>query len=244
MHKTPAEATQFVHDLCQKQTLPSSVDIGLAPPFVAIPAVREALREHPRIQVGAQNLHWENEGAYTGEVSAPMLGDLGCRFVLIGHSERRRLFFEGEDLINQKVKAALLHRIQPILCVGESLEERDCGQTHTRIESQVRDGLEGIEPGEVSSIIIAYEPVWAIGTGRSATVRQAEEVHAFIRGILTATWTLPPESVRILYGGSMSPDNAEDLFRSPEINGGLVGKACLNPESFAKICRLASTTHS
>jgi len=244
MHKTPTEATQFIQALCQERTLPNSVDIGLAPPFVAIQAVRDALQNHPHIQVGAQNLFWEDEGAFTGEISAPMLVNLGCSFVIIGHSERRRLFLEREDLINQKVRAALAHGIRPILCVGETLEERDCGQTHTRIEAQIREGLSGIESRNLPSVTIAYEPVWAIGTGRSATVQQAEEVHAFIRGTITATWHVLPDAIRILYGGSMSVENAGELFRSPEINGGLVGKACLNPDSFAKICKLASASHS
>jgi len=244
LHKTPEEANQFVQALCHGKTLSGSVDIGLAPPFVAIPAVREALGQHSPILLGAQNLFWEDEGAFTGEVSAPMLRDLGCRFVIVGHSERRRIFMESDYFINKKVQAALTHGIHPILCVGETLEERDCGQTHTRIEAQIRGGLTGIASQKISEVIIAYEPVWAIGTGRSATVQQAEEIHAFIRGILTATWHVPSETLRILYGGSMSPDNAGELFRSTEINGGLVGKACLDPESFAKICYLAGTSQS
>lgn len=244
MHKTPAEAAQFVHAFCHGRTFPSSVDIALAPPFVALQAVREALGQHPHIQLGAQNLFWEDEGAFTGEVSAPMLLDLGCRVVIVGHSERRRIFMESDDLINKKVKAALDHGLRPILCVGETLEERDCGKTNTRIETQIRKGLAEIAPATMHSVTIAYEPVWAIGTGRSASVQQAEEVHAFIRGILTATWHVPPETVRILYGGSMSPSNAGELFRSPEINGGLVGKACLHPDSFARICELASGSHA
>lgn len=244
MHKTPAEAATFVQTFCHDKTFSSSVDIALAPPLVALQAVRDALGPQSRIHLGAQNFYWENEGAYTGEVSAPMLLELGCRFVIVGHSERRHIFMESDDLINKKVKAALDHSLVPILCVGETLEERDCGQTQTRIESQIRKGLVDIAPDKISAVTIAYEPVWAIGTGRSATVQQAEEVHAFIRGILMATWKVPHESVRILYGGSMSPSNAGELFRSPEINGGLVGKACLNPDSFAKICELASHSHA
>lgn len=244
MHKTPAEAAQFVQEFCNGRTFPTSVDIGLAPPFVALPAVREALGKHPHIQWGAQNLYWEAEGAFTGEVSAPMLSDLGCRFVIVGHSERRRIFMESDDLINKKVKAALDHGLGPILCVGETLEERDCGQTHSTIEAQIMKGLAKVAPDKMNSLTIAYEPVWAIGTGRSASVAQAEEVHAFIRGILRTTWQVPDDTVRILYGGSMSPSNAGELFRSPEINGGLVGKACLNPDSFAKICELASGSHA
>ena len=244
MHKTPAEAAQFVRDFCTNKTFSTSVDIGLAPPFVALQTVRDALGKHPRIQYGAQNLFWEDEGAYTGEISAPMLSNLGCQFVILGHSERRRLFMESDDLINKKVKAALDHGLGPILCVGETLEERESDQTHSTIEAQLMKGLAEVAPDKMDSLAIAYEPVWAIGTGRSASVEQAEEVHAFIRGIFRTTWHVQQDTVRILYGGSMSPSNAGELFRSPEINGGLVGKACLNPDSFAKICELASGSHA
>jgi len=244
MHKTPAEAAVFVREFCQGRTFPPVVEIGLAPSFVALQTVRDVLGKQSRIQWGAQNLYWEDEGAFTGEVSAPMLSNLGCRFVIVGHSERRRIFMESDDLINKKVKAALEHGLEPILCVGETLAERDGGQTQSTIKTQIMNGLAGIAPDKMTSLTIAYEPVWAIGTGRSASVEQAEEAHAFIREILKTGWHTPHEMVRVLYGGSMSPSNAGELFRSPEINGGLIGKACLNPDSFAKICGLASESHA
>jgi triosephosphate isomerase len=206
---------------------------------VALQAVARLLAPTP-ITLAAQNVCAKDEGAFTGEISPPMIKELGCQYVIIGHSERRHLFGESDEATNEKIHAALRHELQPIFCIGERLEEREAGQTHSVIQRQLQKGLAGLEPKDLGNVTIAYEPVWAIGTGRAATVEQATEVHAAIRSSLTNHWNLNSEQIRILYGGSVTADNAHALFQSPHINGALVGKACLNSESFVKIAEIAA----
>ncbi|MDA0738316.1 MAG: triose-phosphate isomerase [Nitrospirae bacterium] len=239
MHKTAAEAVTFVHEFRKVLSPSTSIDIVLAPPFVSLFAVQQAMTQEDRFAIAAQNLYWETEGAYTGEVSGSMLQDLGCTYVIVGHSERRHLFGEKNDEVNKKVKAALAHGLIPILCVGETLEEREAGNTQAVVKDQLLKGLSEVGVENIPTIIIAYEPVWAIGTGRAASVEQAEEVHAFLRATLSTEFGEISQDVRILYGGSVSPQNAEALFSCKEIDGALIGKACLDPVVFAKICGLA-----
>lgn len=239
MHKTISEAESFVRDFLKIFQTKRGIEVAMAPPFIALSAVHQALQT-TSIRLAGQNLFSKDEGAFTGEISAPMLKDLGCTYVLIGHSERRQHFQETNDLVNQKVHAALRHGLQPILCVGERLEEREAGLTESVISNQITEGLREVEAERMSTITIAYEPVWAIGTGRAATIDQASEVHAHIRETIAGKWGIGQDILRILYGGSVTPENAGTLFQSPQINGALVGKACLNPESFAKIISLAT----
>lgn len=240
MHKTAAEAVAFVHRFRQVLGPDVSVEILIMPPFTALHAIQAVLQADDRFSLGAQDLAWETEGAYTGEVSGRMLKAAGCQAVIIGHSERRQLFGETNEHVNNKLKAALQQDMAPILCVGETLEEREAGQTEDVVKAQMLHGLRDLTADQMQDITIAYEPVWAIGTGRAATVQQAAEVHAALRSILHTEWKHVGTEMRILYGGSVSPQNAQTLFESEEINGALVGQACLDPESFAKICQLAS----
>ncbi len=243
MHKTTAEAVEFVHRFRQaleqvKQDV--CVEILLMPPFTALDGIRKILRAGDPFKLGAQDLSWEEEGAYTGEVSGRMLKDVGCQSVIVGHSERRRLLGETNAHVNKKLKAALQHGLAPILCVGETLEERQAGQTQDVVKEQMLSALGGVPAERITGLAIAYEPVWAIGTGYAATVPQIEAVHAFLRTILKEERPQIAETTRIIYGGSVAPENAPELFGSGEVNGALVGKACLDPEGFARICRIAS----
>lgn len=240
MHKTTAEAVEFVHRFRQALAHDVSVEILLIPPFTALYGIRQMLHADDPFRLGAQDLSWEAEGAYTGEVSGPMLKDVGCRSVIVGHSERRRLLGETDAHVNKKLKAALQHGLVPILCVGETLEERQAGHTQDVVKEQLLRALSDVPPEQMTGLAIAYEPVWAIGTGYAATVRQVEEVHAFLRSVMNVERPQTGQTTRIIYGGSVSPENAGDLFGSDEIDGALVGKACLDPEGFAKICRIAS----
>ncbi len=212
-------------------------EVMVAPAAVAIAAAAQALAGSS-IALGAQNMHFEDKGAFTGEVSPPMLKSLGVTHVIFGHSERRHIFMESDELIHLKVKAALRHRLIPILCVGEKLDERDGGRTLEVVLGQLRRGLEGLGPEEVGVVIIAYEPVWAIGTGRNATPEQAEVVHGAIRGALDERYGRDlGQRTRILYGGSVTPDNIDSLMARPDIDGALVGGASLKADSFARITR-------
>ena len=240
MHKTAAEAVTFVHQFRHALGPHVSVEVLILPPFTSLHGIQEVLRPDDRFSLGAQDLHWESDGAYTGEISGLMLKALGCRAVLIGHSERRRLFGETHAHVNKKLKAALRQNLAPILCVGETLEEREAGHTESVVKAQLLHGLRDVPADHVTDVTVAYEPIWAIGTGRAATVQQAEEVHASLRAILRAEWANVGTETRIIYGGSVSPHNAREFFESNEINGALVGNACLEPESFAKICEFAS----
>ena len=239
MHKTASEAATFVHRLLDLITPLEEIEVVLAPPFTALQAVAQACRSRP-LGLGAQNLFWEDRGAYTGEVSAPMLTDLGCGYVIVGHSERRRLFGELDEGINKKVHAALRHGLRPILCVGESLPEREAGHTIALVTGQLQKGLAALTQAQLALVTIAYEPLWAIGTGQAASPAQAVEVHQVLRKAIGETGGREAErQVRILYGGSVTPENAGALFSEPEVDGALVGGACLDPHSFAKIIALA-----
>lgn len=246
MNKTASEATVFMRDLLARvPAQPANLELVVAPPFTALESVRLALGASSPIQLGAQDLFWEDHGAYTGEVSAPMLKDLGCRYVIVGHSERRTLFGEQGDLIQKKIRAALKHGLRPILCIGETLAQRDNGTTDHILTQQVHDGLSGLATEALATITIAYEPVWAIGTGKSATVEQAIAAHRTIRQVL-ATVASPAvaDCTRILYGGSVTPHNIESLLASDQIDGALIGGACLQVESFATIATVASVARS
>ncbi len=212
-------------------------DVMVAPAAVLIPAVAQALAG-ASIALGAQNLHHEDKGAFTGEVSAPMLKPYGVTYAILGHSERRHVFGENDELINKKVIAALRHRLTPILCVGETQAEHDAGRTAAVVLSQLQLGLDGVKPEQIRSAVIAYEPVWAIGTGRNATPEQAQSVHGAIRDALADKFGRPAAmEVRILYGGSVTADNVDSLLAKPDIDGALVGGASLKADAFARIVR-------
>lgn len=219
-------------------TLPKeqTIEVAVCPPTVYLHAVGEAI-QNSIMALGAQNMHYETEGAYTGEISGSMLKDMGCRYVILGHSERRQLFGETDELVNRKMMAALNCSLVPIVCVGETLTEREDGRTARVIERQICGSLAGLEPTPAAGIVIAYEPVWAIGTGRTATPAQAEEVHSQIRELLDQRFgTATAQAIRIQYGGSVKPENAGDLMSQLNIDGALVGGASLQAESFSAIC--------
>jgi len=213
------------------------VEVGIAPPFTTIAAVGAALKGSA-VRLMAQNIYWEDKGAFTGEVSAPMIKDLGCTHVIIGHSERRQLFGETDETVNKRLKAAFQHALTPIFCIGETLSEREGGQTLAVLEKQVKGGLGGIGKPEARTIVLAYEPVWAIGTGKTATTNQAQEAHAFIRKLLAGLYDQDTaDAIRIQYGGSVKPDNVKELMNMPDIDGALVGGASLKADSFIPIIR-------
>src|SRR5579872_2882028 len=235
MYKTQAEARAYFSALAPRVHACVHCDIIVAPPFTAIPVSVDAVQGTP-ISIAAQDMHGEPEGAFTGEVSAPMLVEVGCRAVIIGHSERRQFFGETDESANKKVKTALAAGLTPILCVGELLAERESGATEKVLARQFQGGLAALTAAEFSRIILAYEPVWAIGTGRTATPETAAETHRFLRQQAAAMFT--PEraaGLRILYGGSVKPDNIKGLMAQVEIDGALVGGASLNAEAFASI---------
>lgn len=235
MHKTIKESVEFVKTLQEKLPLREDRDVMIAPPFTALSAVRSVINRKD-IGLGAQNCHWEEKGAFTGEISPVMLVDIGCDYVIVGHSERRHIFGETDDMINKKVKAALDKGLIPILCVGERLDEREAGKTFDVVKKQLQSGLENIERGGASRVVIAYEPVWAIGTGRTAKPYQAQEVHTFIRKLLQEFYDNElATSIRVLYGGSVKPDNVDELMAEPDIDGLLVGGASLEVDSFCRI---------
>jgi triosephosphate isomerase len=235
MNKTTVEAGDLAEQLIPLVASVKDRDIVLAPPFTSLEAVSETIKG-TNVVLAAQNMHWEDKGAYTGEISAEMLLDLGCRYVIIGHSERRQYFGETDETVNKKVKQALKKGLQPILCVGETLAERDAGKLNDVIGRQVTGGLKDIGAGDMKKLVIAYEPVWAIGTGKTATPEQANEVHSLIRQQVKALYSAEiAEGLRIQYGGSVTPDNVSTLMAMPDIDGALVGGASLKPESFAAL---------
>ena len=210
-------------------------DIVLGPPFTSIAAAADVIRG-TNIGLAAQNLHWEDKGAFTGEISADMLLDSGCKYVIIGHSERRQYFGETDETVNKKVKQALKKGLLPIMCVGETLAEREAGKLNEVISRQVTGGLKDVSADDMKKVVIAYEPVWAIGTGKTATPEQANEVHALIRGKVRSLYTADiAEGIRIQYGGSVTPENVSQLMAKPDIDGALVGGASLKPDSFAAL---------
>lgn len=241
MNMTAAETAAFMEDLEVELKNLEHVDVVIIPPFTALPRLSEIAANVSGISIGAQNMWHEASGAYTGEVSAAMLREFFTRYVVLGHSERRTIFGETNELVNKKVKAAHAANLRPILCVGETLAERDAGTHHAVLARQLRESLAGLTEEQMLDTVIAYEPVWAIGTGRTATPEQAQEAHAFIRKIIGEIFNSSTAAkVRIQYGGSVKPDNAKELLHQPDIDGALVGGASLDPRSFAKIVQAAS----
>jgi triosephosphate isomerase len=237
MHKTAAEARALVGELRRlAEGLADQVEVAVAPPFTALLAAAEAL-EGSRIALAAQDVHWEAQGAFTGEVSAPMLAEAGCRHVIVGHSERRQLFGEDDETVRKKAGAVLAAGMRPIVCVGETLAEREAGRTLEVVSRQVRGGLSGIPSSAMAAVTVAYEPVWAIGTGRTATAAQAQEVHAAIRALLRELCGATADQIRIQYGGSVKPDNAAELMAQPDVDGALVGGASLKAADFSQIVK-------
>ena len=240
MHKTAAECAALTAEIVAVVGKETSVDVVLCPPFTALESVGRAL-EGTALKLGAQNLHPEKSGAYTGEISAEMLRTLYVTHVILGHSERRGYFDETDAFVNRKVLTALANQLKPILCVGETLAEREAGQTLAVVQQHVEGGLAGVKADQITTMILAYEPVWAVGTGKVATTAQAQEVHAFIRGLLIRHYGAAlAQKVRILYGGSMKPANAVDLLAQPDIDGGLIGGAALEARSFIELVHEAA----
>jgi len=241
MHKRLGEALAFAEAFLPR-VKDAGNEIAIAPPFTALAAVGRAL-EGSAVRLAAQNVHDEPQGAFTGEVSAPMLADLGCAYGIVGHSERRHVFGERDDFIARKVAALFAHELRPILCVGETLDERESGRTFEVLETQLAGSLARLPAGRATELVVAYEPVWAIGTGRTATPDTAQEAHAMIR-----TWLREhlgaeaADAIRIQYGGSVKPDNAAELLGQPDVDGALVGGASLDPESFARIALAEETS--
>jgi triosephosphate isomerase len=241
MHGGIAEGRELASGVRDGLKRPRGVEVALCPPFTSLPAVAEVLKGSP-IGWGAQNCHWEDKGAFTGEIAPGMLVELGCRLVILGHSERRSLFRETDEEINRKVTAALRHGLQPLLCVGETAEERRQGLTFTVVEGQLRAGWAGLAADQIARSILAYEPVWAIGTGVNATPAQAAEVHGYLRGIVSELASKETaQSLRILYGGSVKADNAAVLIQEPDIDGALVGGASLQAQSFITIAKKSAS---
>jgi triosephosphate isomerase len=243
MHLTAEEAKRLAAQVVKAGLELPEAEMVLIPPFTLLAHVQKIVSESS-IQLGAQNMHWEDKGAFTGEISPVQLCDAGCRYVVLGHSERRHLFGETDAAVNKKIKAAWRHRLTPIFCLGETLREREEGRTMNRVLEQLDAGLEGIDGQQVGLTVIAYEPVWAIGTGKTATPAQAQEVHHFIRNRLTEKYGNEISlCVIILYGGSAKPDNAFSLFREKDIDGFLVGGASLEAASFIQITKEAIRAH-
>jgi len=236
MNKTIGEAASMLKALKPVVADVKDVEILVCPPFTALCASNNEIKGS-NIKLGAQNLFWEPKGAFTGEISPAMVKDEGCSYVIIGHSERRQYFGETDETVNKKTQAAFAAGLIPIVCVGETLAERESNVTFKVIEKQVRDGLKGLSADQASTLVIAYEPVWAIGTGKTATPEQAQEVHAFIRKIYSEIYKDAAQKVRILYGGSVNPKNVSELMKQPDIDGGLVGGASLEADSFAQLVK-------
>ncbi|MBN1998332.1 triose-phosphate isomerase [candidate division KSB1 bacterium] len=237
MNKTLDEAVELASQLSEKVTENEKADVVICPPYTNLSAVAQVIKDTP-IGLGAQNLFWEPKGAYTGEISAEMLKSAGCEYVILGHSERRQYCYETDETVNKKIKRALQAGLVPIVCVGELLEQRKAGDTEQVVKTQIKGAFDEIVKNDVKTIIIAYEPVWAIGTGEVATPQQAQDVHKFIRTLLANLYDEEAAScVRIQYGGSMKPANAAELLARPDIDGGLIGGASLDAESFLGIVR-------
>ena len=237
MNKTVKEAAQFFNELKPLVADVKNAGIVIGAPFTALEtATRETAGSN--IKIAAENMNAKESGAYTGEVSPLMLKDLGVEYVILGHSERREYYHENDEIINEKVKSALAHDLKPILCIGEKLEQREAGTTNDVVKTQIVGGLKDVTAEQMANVVLAYEPVWAIGTGKTATPEQAQEVHAFIRGLLTDLYGKEvAENVTVQYGGSMNDGNAADLIAQTDIDGGLVGGASLIPEKFAVIIK-------
>jgi len=238
MHKTIAEAEALIQALLPRVSAADGVDVAICPPFTTLQAMVDSARGS-RVAVWAQNMHQAQEGAFTGEVSAPMLSELDVAGVLLGHSERRELFGETDRALAQKVPAAFAAGLLPVLCVGETEDERERGDTERKLRHQVQEDLARIDPGQLGDVVIAYEPIWAIGTGQTATVEQAQEAIAFVRALVADRSPQAAERTRILYGGSVKPDSAAELLGMPDIDGALVGGASLDAEAMAAIVAAA-----
>ncbi len=237
MNKTAPEAAKTAEQLSRLVADATDVDVMIAPAFTALDAVQKVIEQSP-VTLGAQNLFWETEGAYTGEISPPMLVAAGCKYVIIGHSERRQYFQETDETVNKRIRAALDHNLIPILCVGESESQREAEKTFSVLDKQVKNGLQGFSLDDLKDLVIAYEPVWAIGTGKTATKEQAQEVHAYIRSLIRDMFGVNlAASLRIQYGGSVKPANIKELMDMKDVDGALVGGASLEAETFSKIVR-------
>lgn len=242
MYKTITEAIELANGIKRElfKMDSQSIDVVLCPPFTALSEVYEVIADSD-IQLGGQDVYWQEEGAFTGEISCKMLNDAGCKFVIIGHSERRQFFGEINTFVNKKLKAALKNAITPIVCVGETLSEREDNRTFEVLGNQIKEGLDGITEEEALKIVIAYEPVWAIGTGRTAKPAQAQEAQKYIRDLLKELYNKDAaEAIRIQYGGSVKPENILELIQQPDVDGALVGGASLSVESFAGLVKIAS----
>ena len=235
MFKTVHDAVVYTKEFRTMVKDATAIDIVVAPAFLAVHAVAEAARNSP-VAVAAQDVFWEKEGAFTGEVSAAMVREAGAEYVIVGHSERRQYFGETDQAVNRKTVAALAADLVPIVCIGETLEQRECNETMDVLDRQIKAGLDGLTGAQVSGLVLAYEPVWAIGTGRTATSQQAQDVHEHIRGRLRAWFGVDAaDACRVIYGGSVKPDNIAELVAQPDVDGALVGGASLDPRSFADI---------
>jgi triosephosphate isomerase len=240
MHCTVSEAVKLAEAVAKAAASQTDREMLIAPAFPALAPVAAAIKGS-RVLLAGQNLHWEDKGAFTGEVSGPMLTAVGCTHVIVGHSERRQFFGDSDEWVARKVRAALRHGLTPILCVGETLDEREAGKTQAVIDRQARAALYGLDAAAIGRLVLAYEPVWAIGTGKVATPEQAQEVHACIRTLLgELAGPGVAATVRILYGGSVKPDNIDALMRQPDLDGALVGGASLNPADFERIVRFVA----
>ncbi len=236
--KETRELIKGIREACPE--LPSGLDVLVCPPMVSLPAASESLQGYSGAHLGAQNVNSEDNGAYTGEVSTQMLKEVGCSYVILGHSERRQYFGETDATVNAKTLKALSDGLKPVICVGESLDQRKKGVHTTLVKKQVEAALSGVSEEDVSSVVIAYEPIWAIGTGETATPDQAQEMHLIIRGVLAEMYDADTASaIQILYGGSMKPHNAEELLGQPDVDGGLIGGASLKADSFTEIIEIA-----
>jgi triosephosphate isomerase len=241
MNKTASEAVELLREICLTVGSTSEVGVVVCPPFTALESCAGALVDS-NVQLGAQNMHPKPEGAYTGEISPVMLRSLFCTYVILGHSERREYFGETDSFINEKVLAALESSLKPILCVGETLAQREGGETMAVVKGQLSAGLAGVDAESAENLVVAYEPVWAIGTGKTATPEMAQEVHQVIRQELAGlVGAAAAEKIRILYGGSMKPENAAALMEQPDIDGGLIGGASLKAKSFVELVEIART---
>ena len=242
MYKTIGQAIELTNGLKRNLFDIEGVEIVVCPPFSCLDQISEVVSES-NIKLGAQNMHWEDEGAFTGEVSPLMLKDLGCKYVILGHSERRQYFFETNETVNKKVVSALKSGLTPVVCVGEKIEERKANKTFDVVRDHVQNSLKGFSSEDLQKIVIAYEPVWAIGTGLTATPQQAQEVHGFIRKLLTEmSDSKTADNITIQYGGSVKPANIEDLIKEKDIDGALVGGASLKIDSFTEIVKKSNTS--
>lgn len=240
MNGGPYDAAELLEGLTEKKAdISEEVDVLVCPPFVSIGMAVKYLYDTD-IQVGAQNIHFEENGAYTGEISGSMLTESGCNYVIIGHSERRQYFGETDETVNKRTKKAIEHKLAPIICVGESLEQRQKDEHFDLVKNQVKAALDGISETDVRDVVIAYEPIWAIGTGETATPEQAQVMHEYIRTVLADLYSEDvADQINILYGGSMKPGNAKELLSQPDVDGGLIGGASLQADSFSEIITIA-----